>query len=190
MSNFVAIDFETADHGRDSACAVGVVKVSSGKIVEVSHHLIRPPRPIFVFSHLHGITWERVKDEPDFGEVWLQVAGLIEPSDLLLAHNASFDRSVLAQCCDAHDIDVPSNEFVCTVKVARAVWNIRPTNLANVSHHLQIDLQHHHAESDALACAKIGLAALAMGNDLLDTTRRTPKRKGSDLLPDFHTSTD
>ena len=27
MSNFVAIDFETADYGRDSACSVGIVKV-------------------------------------------------------------------------------------------------------------------------------------------------------------------
>ena len=33
MSVFVAIDFETADAKRDSACAVGLVRVESGRVV-------------------------------------------------------------------------------------------------------------------------------------------------------------
>ena len=32
--NFVAIDFETANYARDSACAVGLVKVVGGEIVD------------------------------------------------------------------------------------------------------------------------------------------------------------
>jgi DNA polymerase-3 subunit epsilon len=31
---FVAIDFETADRGLDSACSVGLVRVEGGRIVE------------------------------------------------------------------------------------------------------------------------------------------------------------
>ena len=34
MSVFVAIDFETADNGRDSACAVGLVRVENGVITK------------------------------------------------------------------------------------------------------------------------------------------------------------
>ena len=45
--NFVAIDFETADYQRDSACAVALVRVESGKIVAREHRLIRPPRRTF-----------------------------------------------------------------------------------------------------------------------------------------------
>jgi DNA polymerase III epsilon subunit-like protein len=45
---FVAIDFETADHGPDSACAVGLVRVSGAEIVERKYYLIRPPRSSFL----------------------------------------------------------------------------------------------------------------------------------------------
>ncbi|MEN8176577.1 MAG: DNA polymerase III subunit epsilon, partial [Pseudomonadota bacterium] len=33
MSNFVAIDFETANYSRTSACAVGLVHVNDGAIL-------------------------------------------------------------------------------------------------------------------------------------------------------------
>ena len=59
---FAAIDFETADYGRDSACAVAVVRVERSEIVDRVRYLIRPPRRHFVFSYLHGITWDDVVD--------------------------------------------------------------------------------------------------------------------------------
>ena len=40
----VAIDFETADYGRDSACALALVRVEAGLIVQRAFHYIRPPR--------------------------------------------------------------------------------------------------------------------------------------------------
>lgn len=61
---FAAIDFETADHGRDSACAVAVVRVKNNVIVDRVHYYIRPPRREFVFSYLHGISWNDVEDAP------------------------------------------------------------------------------------------------------------------------------
>jgi DNA polymerase III epsilon subunit-like protein len=51
LPTFVAIDFETADYGRDSACAVAVVRVEGLAIVDRAHYYIRPPRSRFVFSY-------------------------------------------------------------------------------------------------------------------------------------------
>ena len=59
-SPFIAIDFETADYQPDSACAVALVRVEGSRIVQRRHFLIRPPRQRFIFSYLHGITWEMV----------------------------------------------------------------------------------------------------------------------------------
>src|SRR5207237_1122667 len=53
--------------------------------------------------------------------------------------------------------------FKCTVAMARYALGIRPANLANVCRRLGIPLTHHHAESDALACARIVLAAREAG---------------------------
>ena len=64
--SFAAIDFETADYGSDSACAVGVVSVKDGRIASRFHRLIRPPRDRFVFTYIHGITWPQVCLEPSF----------------------------------------------------------------------------------------------------------------------------
>ena len=70
MQTFVALDFETADAGRDSACAVAAVRVERNRIVGRFYKLIRPPRKIFTTSHIHGITWEDVAGEPTFQQLW------------------------------------------------------------------------------------------------------------------------
>ena len=40
--SFVAIDFETANYSRGSACSVGLTRVEGGNIVEKIHRLINP----------------------------------------------------------------------------------------------------------------------------------------------------
>ncbi len=49
--NFVAIDFETANYARDSARAVGLVKVVDGEIVDKAVHLIKLPTREFVVTY-------------------------------------------------------------------------------------------------------------------------------------------
>ncbi len=164
----LAIDFETADRGADSACAIGLARISGGKVIETTDFSIRPPRRSFEFTWVHGITWADVKDEPDFGELWPELKPYFRGIDLIAAHNASFDRSVLRACCEAHDLALPRKKYLCTVKLARAAWNVRPTKLPDVCRYLSISLNHHDAASDAHACAQIAAAAI---EDKFDVTR-------------------
>ncbi len=159
MSTFVALDFETADRYRDSACSIGVVRVEGDRITARAHHLIRPPRALFENTGVHGISWARVMREPRFADVWRKVTPLLEGAEFIAAHNASFDRSVLKACCEAAGIALPPHRFECTVKLARARWQIRPTTLPDVCSWLGLALRHHDALSDAEACAGIVLAA-------------------------------
>lgn len=160
---FAAIDFETANPRPDSACAVGVVIVSGSQIVERLYHLIRPARGQFIFTGVHGLSWEDVRAAPTFAEVWPRIQERMGAVRFLAAHNAAFDRAVLSGCCAAYALPAVPLPFVCTVKVARQVWNIRPTRLPDVCARLGIALRHHHAESDAEACARIVIAAAAAG---------------------------
>ncbi|TDI34924.1 MAG: exonuclease [Acidobacteria bacterium] len=163
--NFVAIDFETADYGRDSACAVGMVRVEDGVITHRKHRLIRPPRPDFIFTYIHGITWEDVAGEPEFGEVWAPLAAMLDGVDFLVAHNAPFDRGVLRACCAEAGLDDPDLPWECTVRMARRILKIKPATLDNVCRTLDIELQHHQALSDAEACAQIVLRAQSADAD-------------------------
>ena len=157
--NFVAIDFETADHGRDSACSVGLVRVDDGCITAREHRLIRPPRPEFIFTYIHGIEWADVAGAPVFSEVWRDVEPLFDGVDFLVAHNKGFDRGVVRACCAAAGLDEPDHTWKCTVQMARYILGIRPANLAHVCQTLDIPLRHHDALSDAEACAQIVLRA-------------------------------
>ncbi|MFC3712157.1 3'-5' exonuclease [Sphingoaurantiacus capsulatus] len=162
----LAIDFETADVTRDSACAVGAVLVENGRVVESFHRLIRPPQSYVLFTAIHGIRWEDVADQPRFNEIWPDLAPLVAAADLFAAHNAGFDRSVMFGCCAAYGIKAPTQRWLCTVKLSRTLWNIFPTKLPNVCDHFGIPLDHHDALSDASACAEIARRAVIGGNVL------------------------
>ena len=75
MSKFVAIDFETANKWHENACAVGVVRVENGIVVDKFKSFINPDmeekywNPHFT-EKCHHITAQMVKDAPFFDVVW------------------------------------------------------------------------------------------------------------------------
>jgi DNA polymerase III subunit epsilon len=154
---FTAIDFETANYDPRSACAVGVVRVEGGTIVARRSWLIRPPSSYFVFTYIHGLTWEDVRDQPEFSGVWPELRAMLEGVKFLAAHNASFDRSVLESCCRNSGVTCVETRFECSMRMARRVLGIRPTGLSNVCQRLNIPLVHHECLSDAEGCARIVL---------------------------------
>jgi DNA polymerase-3 subunit epsilon len=163
MARILALDFETASHAPDSACALGLALVENGRIVAEDAFLIRPPEPEFVFTYIHGLRWEDVVDAPTFDAAWPRLEGWLAGVDWLAAHNAPFDRGVLAACCRTYRLASVNLPFICTVQVARQVWGIYPTKLPMVCRALDIPLRHHDAASDASACARILARAMAEG---------------------------
>lgn len=175
--SWAAIDFETANYDGNSACALGVALVDNGQVSGTFYSLIRPPRVDFVprFIDIHGISPDDVETAPTFAEVWEEVARLVA-GRTLLAHNASFDKGVLRACLDHYELRRPKYRFACTVQLARAVWPGSSTyRLSAVAQRLGIPLDHHQAESDAIASARIGLEALkATGlGSLEDVVKKT-----------------
>lgn len=132
MSKFVAIDFETANNSRASACSVGLVTVDDSQIISEEVFLIKPPSQQFLFTDIHGLTWDDVKNEQAFDELWPILDEIITGADYLVAHNAPFDKGVLNKCCEEYDIQMPDVPFMCTVRLARSQWGINPKKLNNV----------------------------------------------------------
>lgn len=161
-TRFVAIDFETADPKRDSACAIGIVVVDKGEIVGRDYRLIRPPRKKFnpFCVRVHGLHWEDVCDEPSFGDLWPEIEHHFQGADFIVAHNASFDKSVLNTCCKESGWEAPEQPFLCTVQLSRKTWELASNKLPSVCKYLGIQLNHHHAGSDAEACALIAVHGL------------------------------
>ena len=93
---FTAIDFETANSHRGSACAVGLVKVRDGRIVDTASWLIKPPPGIDDFDpinvELHGITQQDVQNAADWE---MSLEGMLQfvCEDPLVAFDAPYDAS-------------------------------------------------------------------------------------------------
>jgi DNA polymerase-3 subunit epsilon len=162
-NRIAAIDFETANSARNSACSIGLVLIQDGQIVTEYYSLIRPKELWFdPFNvRIHGITKDDVLDAPNFDQVWREIAPLLDRSTVI-AHNASFDLSVLRHVLDDYQIEYPSLDYTCTCNIARRVWPDLPSfGLSSLSDFLKIELQHHHALEDARACAEIIRHALS-----------------------------
>ena len=98
--DFVAVDFEIANHDPSSACAMGLAFVRGGHLTESTSYLIRPPSREFVFTYLHRLTWHDVSDAPRFCDLWDNLRQRLS-SEILVAHNATFDKLVFTECLRA-----------------------------------------------------------------------------------------
>ena len=145
MTDFAAIDFETANYERSSVCAVGVVIVRGGEIVDSFYSLIQPEP-----------NYADTDDAPVFPEVWAQIKPLIEGLPLV-AHNSPFDEGCLREAFRVYQMDYPDYEFYDTCRASRhALPDLDNHQLDTVSAACGYILEnHHHALADAEACAWI-----------------------------------
>jgi DNA polymerase-3 subunit epsilon len=163
--DFIAIDFETANYCRDSACQIGITTVKDGKIMDVKSWLINPDTFFDYYNiRLHGITQEMVKDQPTFDQLWSTIAPYFgdkeEGSHIIFAHNASFDIGVLIQMLIRYHIAIPEFVFGCSVAVSRRTWSGEASyNLDSMCRKLGISPGNHDAGEDSRACAEIVLKA-------------------------------
>lgn len=164
--DFTAIDFETANNFRRSACAVGMTKVHDGQVVDRFASLIRPPDDAAEFTNtrVHGLTASDVAGAPRWPELLPVVANFIG-SDYLVAHNASFDSSVFAHTTKAYAMHVESLAFVCTLRVARAMLSLGSYSLPFVVRELGLSgFQHHDASADSAAAAAVAVALASLAS--------------------------
>lgn len=154
--NFVAIDFETANSKRFSPCSIGIVIANKDGIVDEYYSLINPLMEFNSFNtYIHGITEQDVIDAPTFEEVWPVLYQFLN-KQLLVAHNASFDMSVLRHTLDRYDLTYPTCEYFCSVALSKRVWAGLPNyKLNTLAEFNQIDFMHHNALEDARVAAEI-----------------------------------
>ena len=164
--DFAAIDFETANSNRASACAMAVVVVENNQIKDKKSWLIRPKKLYFdpYNIHIHGITENDVINEPEFDELWPIIKDFIKEKTII-AHNASFDLSVLRYLFNEYGIEFPNLNYSCSIIIAKKTWPGLPSYKLNlIAKHLGIKLKHHDPLEDAMACAEIARLACKIHN--------------------------
>lgn len=162
MTDFAAIDFETANGRRSSVCSVGIVIVRGGQIVDKFYSLIKPAPNYYMWfcQEVHGLDRCDTDSAPTFPEVWAQVSDKMEGLTLV-AHNSPFDESCLKAVFAEYDMEYPGYEFQCTLRASRRCLDLPCHQLHVVAEACGYGLtDHHHALADAEACAAIALKLL------------------------------
>lgn len=174
MLDFTALDFETANHFRGSPCAIGLVKVRDGQVIDEQRWMMRPPVGRDEFSPfnvaLHGITPEMVADAPYWHDAVADALDYIE-DDVVVAHNAGFDLGVVRYACAAEGIEWPAMDFLCSLVLARRHLSLPSYSLPFVAQACGVPIQNHHdALDDARAVAGVmsHLARVTATEDIHD----------------------
>lgn len=174
--NFITIDFETASSARNSPCEIGLTFVKDNQIADTKSWLIKPINNHFDYFNtlIHGIKPEDVKNKPEFNELWEEIQPLIE-NQFLIAHNASFDFSVLRKTLETYSIPFPTLNYSCSYIFSKKVWQGLPAyDLKTLCKVNNISLNHHRAAADSKATAELVLKAFELTgvNSLDDFTEK------------------
>ena len=176
-SDFIAFDVETATSDLSSLCQIGFCRGNTGSgeawghggmeaeklgsgeagmpgggeagIFYSASYFVKPPGNEYTAANscVHGIDALRTKDAPAFPVIWSCIREIFT-SNLLVAHNASFDISVLRATLRFYHLDVPSFTYEDTFKMTGL-------GLAPMCDALEIKMtRHHDALSDAVACGE------------------------------------
>ncbi len=164
------LDFETANYSRISACAVSVALFQEGRLMESPYWLVKPPQDHDDFlpewtKEIHGLSRFDVQHEPEFPGIAASLMQRLSAADIVVAHNAAFDMSVLRSTLEHFDLAAPAFSYLCTCQLARRVWPGLPDHRLNtVAAHIGHAFQHHHAQADAETAGRVLLAMMAHQN--------------------------
>ncbi|WP_245712521.1 exonuclease domain-containing protein [Anaerobacillus alkalilacustris] len=163
--DFIAIDFEIANHNYSSACSLGMVFVDERKIVDEKYYLIQPPNLELdeEFSKIHSLTLDQLSTAPLFHEVWDEIKPFFNDDSLIIAHNAQFDMNTLKNCLIENSLNVPNFKYVCSIPISTRACRGEGigSSLKERTKRFGITLDdHHHALSDARACAELVIKCL------------------------------
>ena len=178
MFDFVALDFETANKYKNSACSLAVITVENGQITKKAYSLIKPPFMSFdpECIEIHGIEPNEVMHEKTFDQLWPAIYENHLKGKIMIAHNAKFDMNVLRATLDYYKIPWPELDYACTVKISRAVWpDLVNHKLNTMAAYLGVEFKHHYALDDAETCAKVAIEAARL--------------KGANSLPELLSKT-
>lgn len=144
------------------------------KIIEIAGVKLLPTREVKIFSQLinplvtipehtikyHGLTNEKLKDEPTLKRPLMDFLEFIDNSPLI-AHNALFDASFLFVGVNEFQFSPGLSDIFDSCKFARTLFRGKkeqaPANfkLSTLAEYYKIPLKHHMALDDAMASLRI-----------------------------------
>ncbi len=172
VTDFIALDVETANSDFASICSIGLVHFKSGEVFK-SLTILVDPEDDFAPANIaiHGIRQEDVAGKPTMAQVFPAINNALR--DTAIVHHSPFDRTAFARAAARYDADGLPCTWLDSLQVARRAWGHLGSNggygLKNLASIFKIDFKHHEAAEDARAAGLIVLRAIAETNVALQS---------------------
>ncbi len=155
MDYFIAVDVETANRSRGSICQIGLVCFSNDDIEWQWSTLVNPEVAFDPWNtRIHGITPQMVAAAPTWPVVLDRIADSLRGQ--IVASHSNFDEHALAEASRRYGRDTPPSRWIDSHAMARRSWpELARHGLGELCATFNIELNHHDALSDAMACGRI-----------------------------------
>jgi DNA polymerase III subunit epsilon len=175
--DFVAVDFEYAMSEKATISSVGIASFKNGEIFEKFYSLVQPPQNEYKWynSNLSKIDPRLTENAPSFVEIFPEIYKRLN-NNTVVAHGAfNTDKVCLEKAIILHNIETSLNiRWVCTQKICNCGLRVA-CKVCN------IELSHHNALSDAIACGILYAKYLKSDLPLLSEFQRVKNEE-----PDFN----
>ena len=174
-TSFVVFDLETTGLTAvpvageiDGIIEIGAYKVIDGEIKEKFSTFVNPERTAALdpeITKLTGITEEMVRSAPSYKDVLPDFVKFCDGS-VLVGHNAiNFDYKFIKFYCAELGFLI-DYKVVDTLVLSQKLLRLANNKLNTVANHFGITFNHHRAEDDALATAKIFIELIKIKKSL------------------------
>lgn len=177
ISDFIALDVETANADSASICSIGLVHFKGGEVIKSLTILVDPQDefdPINI--SIHGITPEMVVGKPTMAKVFPVIAPFL--TDVVVVHHSPIDKTAIKRAAAKYGTDSLDCIWLDTLRVARRAWpwfseDGKGYGLARLADEFSIEFRHHDAAEDARAAGLVLLKAEAhSGLGIIDWLKR------------------
>jgi DNA polymerase-3 subunit epsilon len=170
ITDFIALDVETANADFGSICAIGLVHFRAGAVFKSLTILVDPEDdfdPINI--GIHGIKPADVVGKPTMAKVFPVIGAALR--DAAIIHHSPFDRTAMARAAGKYGTGGLPCTWLDSCQVAKLTWNqFRESGgygLANLARSFGIVFRHHEAAEDARAAGLLLLRAIGDGGATL-----------------------
>ncbi|MCA1510222.1 exonuclease domain-containing protein [Bradyrhizobium sp. NBAIM01] len=164
ISDFIALDVETANADLASICSIGLAHFRAGELFRTLTILVDPEdRFDPVNISIHGITPADVAGRPNMAQVFPVIAASL--ADVLVVHHSHFDKTALARAALKYGTGPLPCVWLDTLRVSRRAWpNLSLDGagygLARLAKEFSIAFEHHDVAEDAKASGYLMLRAM------------------------------
>lgn len=150
MANITFVIFDTETTGfsplNDRVIEIGAVKVRDGKKLGEKTWLLNPQRSIpWYVEKVHHISFEMLKDQPTFAEVYPEFLEFIDGA-VLIAHNASFDVRMMSAEAERAGLPAPKNAVLDSLVIFRTWYpDLKSHQLGDIINFMDISTEGMHA---------------------------------------------